>query len=157
MKKMRAAIRVSSSAACAIDTTFALAAVERILHEFASGSEQNSLALNIRQLHLPFEATIRVPITALVSVGEARNQWRLHIRAAVTPALYPTFDGVLSLLPAPGQGCQLRLDGGYTPPLGVVGRAIDATVLAGAARSSLERFLREVAHRVAALAQWAHG
>jgi hypothetical protein len=60
---------------------------------------------------------------------------------------------VLSLC-GQGFGSQLQLDGDYTAPFGAVGRAIDATLLRGAARASLERFVREVAYRVAALSLW---
>lgn len=132
---------------------FARQAVETILSEFAQEPGRASLALNVRQLHLPFQATITVPIEARVSPGQAATEWQLHIEAARNPELYPKFDGVLSLCDQ-GFGSQLQLDGDYTAPFGAVGRAIDATLLRGAARASLERFVREVAYRVAALSLW---
>lgn len=153
--KKHSATPVSCAAAIAVDTALALAALETILTEFGSVDGGAALALNIRQLHLPFEAALRVPVRATVHPGESRNQWRLSIRAAKAPGLYPTFEGVLALLSAADKGCQLQLEGRYAPPLGSVGRAIDSTLLRGAARSSLERFIREVAHRVAALAHFA--
>lgn len=136
-------LEVSSCAALAVPAAF------------AQEPGRASLALNVQQLRLPFQATISVPVDARVSPGEGRNQWRLHIRAASNPAMYPTFDGVLALLSAAGSGAQLQLDGRYTVPLGPIGRAIDMTALRGAARSSLRRFVRELAYRVAALARWA--
>ncbi|HLI95736.1 MAG TPA: hypothetical protein VKT72_06580 [Candidatus Baltobacteraceae bacterium] len=145
---------MNTSAAVALDTTFALAAVETILNGVCSDTSQ-ALALNIRQLSVPLEALISVPVDVRVRSGEARNEWRLRIRAVSKPHLYPRFAGVLTLIPAADQGCQLQLSGEYAPPLGAIGRVIDATVLRGAAQSSLERFVREIAYRIAALARWA--
>ena len=123
------------------------------MKEFSREPGRSSLALNMRQLHLPFEATITVPVRADVVAGSARNEWRLHIQASHNPSMYPAFDGLLTLIAAVS-GSQLHLEGRYTAPFGAVGKAIDETFLKDAARSSLERFVREVAYRVAALAHW---
>ena len=123
-----------------------------ILKEFAQKPGRASLGLNVRQMHLPFQATICVAVDADVCPGEARNEWRLQIRAA---PLYPMFQGLLRLLPAEQSGAQLQIDGRYRVPFGALGRALDATVMRGAAESSLQRFVREIAYRVAALARWA--
>ncbi|HKU66950.1 MAG TPA: hypothetical protein VJP85_04145 [Candidatus Baltobacteraceae bacterium] len=129
-------------------------AVDAILSEFAQEPGRASLALNVRQLHLPFQATISVAISARIASGDAPNEWRLHIEAEHNPAVYPKFDGVLSLT-SDGCSSRLQLDGTYIAPFGAVGRAIDVTLLRGAARSSLDRFVRELAYRVAALSRWA--
>lgn len=147
--------KMHSSVAVAVPAYYALPAVETVLREFANEPGRASLALNVRQLHLPFQATIAVAVAAHVAAGEAQNEWRLHIEAVLNPAIYPTFDGVLALLPAAEAGSQLQLDGEYTVPFGRIGRALDDTLLRGAAKKSLERFLREIAYRVAALARWA--
>ena len=131
---------------------FALPAVERILREFADPGSA-SLALNIRELHLPFQAAISVPVRASVTRGMGRDEWRLQIRAERHPQFYPVFDGTLRLCCA-GQASELHLSGAYAVPLGALGRAIDSTVFNGAAEASLKRFVREVAHRVAAISQW---
>lgn len=148
-------INVSSSAAVAVPIHFALPALETILREFAQEPGRASLALNVRQLHLPFEATICVGIKARVSSGETRNEWHLQISAARNPRMYPTFDGVLTLIEVADSGSQLLLSGTYVVPFGALGRAIDVTLLRGAATSSLERFSRELAYRLTALAHWA--
>jgi hypothetical protein len=88
-------------------------------------------------------------------IPQGRGEWQLRICAASQPKLYPTFAGVLSLAPAGERSCELLLDGAYAVPLGVLGRAIDSTFLCGAAQASLERFVREIANRVATLARWA--
>lgn len=133
---------------------FALPALETILKEFAQEPGRASLALNVRQLRLPFEATICVAVRAQVLPGHARNEWQLHIRAAQNHTMYPEFDGLLRLTTSGNSGSQLQLAGKYTVPFRALGRAINVTVLRGAARSSLERFVRELAYRVVAIVRW---
>lgn len=140
--------------AIAQPAAFALPAVERILCDFANPGSA-SLALSISELHLPFQGVISVPVRALVAPGIARDEWLLQIEAQQRAALYPVFEGTLRLHRA-GRGSELHLLGHYTVPLGTLGRAIDATLLSGAAESSLKRFVREIAHRVAAISQWTH-
>lgn len=146
---------VTASSAIALDTSFALAAVETILKGVCSETPQAALALNIPQLKVPLEAMISAPIELRVDSGDARNEWFLQLRAHSKPYLYPTFEGILTLIPAGDRGCQLQLRGEYVPPFGAIGRVIDATVLRGVAQSSLHRFVKDIAQRVAALAQWA--
>ena len=145
---------IETATAIAAPAAFALPAVERILREFADPGSA-SLALNISELHLPFQAVISVPVKARVSAGCGRNEWRLRIQAAQHAQLYPVFEGALRLLRA-GHTSELHLEGAYAVPLGTLGRAIDATVLRGAAEASLQRFVREIAHRVAAISHWTH-
>jgi hypothetical protein len=49
----------------------------------------------------------------------------------------------------------LQLEGHYNVPMGALGRAIDATLLRGAAKESLDRFVRELGYRIIALTRWA--
>jgi hypothetical protein len=148
-------LQVNAATAMVVPTTFAHPAIETILDEFSHYSGSASLALNITELHVPFQALLSVPVTAHVHAGQCRNEWTLQIEAAAKAHLYPRFEGVLTLVPAASCGSQLQLNGAYVPPFGALGRAIDTTFLHGAVQSSLNRFLRDVAHRVAALAHWA--
>jgi len=148
-----AGVGLTTVTAVAVPATFALPAIETILKEFERGGA--CLALNMRELHIPFEAMISVPIEAQVGCGESRNEWRLRIRAAANVGLYPKFDGVLRLMPAGEGGSQLELEGTYVAPFGRLGRAIDVSLLQGAAQSSLHRFLCSIASRIAALCRWA--
>lgn len=152
--KRRDGVRVSTATAITVPATFALPAIETILHEFAKHPGSASLALKIDQLHVPFQAMISVPVEACVSPGEGRNEWSLQIRAAANAHMYPTFEGVLTLVPAARTGSELQLNGTYLVPFGALGRAIDLTLLRGAAQSSLQRFVRDVANRIAMLSQW---
>jgi hypothetical protein len=147
-------IPISVSAAVDVPAVFAFSAVERILEEFALNPADASLALNVRELHLPFEVLVSVPIRTNVRPGNSRNEWHVEIYPVSNPQLYPTFEGVLTLVPAARSGTQIELSGGYSVPFGMVGHAIDLTLFRGAAASSLRRFVREIAHRVAALSHW---
>jgi hypothetical protein len=145
--------KVTAQTAIAAPAAFALPAVETILREFGNPANA-SLALNASELGIPFQGIVSVPVRARVTAGNARNEWTLRITAAAHESLYPAFEGSLSLLYA-AYGSELRLDGAYEVPLEQLGHALDRTVFRGAAKSSLERFLREIAHRVAALLRWA--
>lgn len=151
----KSGIPIHEATAIPVGAAAALPAVETLLDEFSQDPERASLALDMKTLHLPFQALISVPVQATVARAQKRGEWRLHIAAASKPQLYPAFDGTLTLLPAGLAGSQLKLDGSYVPPLGVVGRAVDFTFLHGAARSSLRRFLRDFSARIAALTRWA--
>jgi hypothetical protein len=152
---VKSGVPVSSTTAIKVPVAFALPAVETILKEFGKTPGSASLALNLQELHAPFEAMISVPVNTRFEAGNGRNQWHVAINAAATPQLYPSFEGYLTLLDAPAIGAELRLEGQYVVPFGRAGRVIDMTLLRGIAESSLRRFLRDVASRVAALSRWA--
>jgi hypothetical protein len=147
-------LTVHAATAMRVSPNFALAAVDTILKELSCHAGQTSLALDVRQLHAPFEATISVPVEAHVDDGPTRQEWRLRIQAATNLNIYPRFEGVLSLKPASVSGSELQLDGRYIVPFGALGRTIDSTLLHGAAQSTLQRFVRDIATRVAALSHW---
>ncbi len=153
--KARNGVRVSTATAIPLPAALALPALETVLKEFAKHPRSASLALDIEQLRVPFQAMVSVPVQAHVLPGESRNEWRLQIRAASKPQMYPAFDGVLTLVPATRNGSQLELSGAYIVPFGLLGRTLDVTLLRGMAQSSLQRFLRDVANRIAALSRWA--
>ena len=148
-------IRVNASTAITVPANYALPAIDTILREFVKQPGNAALALNMREMHLPFEALISVPIEARVSAGENVNEWRVVIRAASRAEMYPVFSGCLTLISAAQMGSQIELCGMYTVPLGRLGRAIDLTILRGVAQATLQRFVRELGNRVHALAHWA--
>jgi len=153
--KSKNGINVRTATAIRVPATFALAAVETILKEFSQHEGSACLALDLQQMQAPFAAMISVPIQAHVTDGPSRHEWNLKIRAASRIDIYPKFEGILRLLPAAENGSELQLDGQYVVPFGAIGRTIDLTFLRGAAQSSLERFVRDIATRVAALSHWA--
>jgi hypothetical protein len=70
--------------------------------------------------------------------------------AAPTERLLPSFDGELGLHLQHGNVVTLILDGRYRPPGGALGVAADAALLHRVARGTTERFLEDVASRLAA-------
>ena len=147
-------VQVESTTAIAVPAAFALPAIETILKEFKQRVYAASLALNLEEMHVPLEALISVPVEVDVSPSLSRNEWLLLIRAESKSNLYPVFRGRLTLLDAAAAGAQIQLKGSYVVPLGALGHAVDMTLLRSAAESSLNRFVRELAHRVASLSTW---
>ena len=73
----------------------------------------------------------------------------LHIPVSWTssahPGLFPSMKANLAVYALTGTETQLDFRGEYTPPLGVVGSAIDAAVGHRIAEASVHRFIGEVA------------
>jgi hypothetical protein len=69
---------------------------------------------------------------------------------APTERFLPSFDGELGLHLQRGGRITLILDGRYRPPGGALGAAADVALLHRVARSTTERFLEDVAARLAA-------
>jgi len=151
--KSKKGLQVGAATAIPVPTLFALPALETILKEFERPGNA-SLALDLQRLHASLQAFISVPVDVAVWPGETRFEWRLRIRAASSPRLYPAFEGVLTLMPVGGSGSQLQLDGAYVPPFGAAGRTVDFTFLHGAAHTSLQRFVREIGNRALTLSRW---
>ncbi|HZT11889.1 MAG TPA: hypothetical protein VFA29_03765 [Candidatus Baltobacteraceae bacterium] len=146
---------ISTATAIPVADAYALPALETVLTELNKHPGSASLALNMQELHIPLQAMISVPVEAQASPDGGRHAWHLEIRAASRPQMYPTFEGRLRLAPAGERSSELQLDGRYQVPLGALGKALDSTFLRGAAHASVQRFVRELAHRVAMLARWA--
>ena len=51
---------------------------------------------------------------------------------------------------------ELKIEGGYTPPLGPVGAVFDAAVGTRVARASIRRLLRDLADELETAAMFAH-
>ena len=61
-------------------------------------------------------------------------------RAAHAPAFFPSMKAVLSAYPLSKDETQLELVGTYTPPLGLLGDAVDGLALGRLADASVHRF-----------------
>jgi hypothetical protein len=66
-------------------------------------------------------------------------------RAAHAPALFPSMKAVLSAYALSKDETQLDLVGTYTPPLGVLGAAVDGLALGRLADASVHRFVSDLA------------
>jgi len=70
--------------------------------------------------------------------------------AAAIERMLPTLDGELGLHQEAGGRATLVLDARYRPPGGAIGAAIDAVALRRVAHRTVDRFLEQVAARLAA-------
>lgn len=66
-------------------------------------------------------------------------------KAKQNPHLFPLMHAELSVYPLTGSETQLDFSGHYEPPLGVVGRGLDAMVGNRIADASIHRFVTDVA------------
>lgn len=55
--------------------------------------------------------------------------------------VFPSFEGRLILEPLSGEAARLAVLGSYSPPAGVVGTAVDATLLRGVAQRTIDRLV----------------
>jgi len=109
------------------------------------------------QLHAslgPLELAAEVEIH-VISVEESSSPlggpaMRLLIEwhATHAPAAFPVMHAVLTAYALTPSETQLELEGTYAPPLGVVGKAIDAVIGRRIAEASMHRFVQEVAARL---------
>ncbi|MBV8364610.1 MAG: hypothetical protein JO193_08615 [Candidatus Eremiobacteraeota bacterium] len=118
-----------------------IAAIERSTPPFEDFTIQADLA----DLHLPGGGFVSVPIQ-LQRTHEGGSPLAFRFQAKEGGTLFPTFEGALSVEPAgPPHSC-VRLRGEYTPPMGVVGRAVNATALRRVAEHSLRLLLHKLVH-----------
>jgi hypothetical protein len=103
-----------------------------------------------------FGDDVRVARTVTLSVGDPiRTPGKTAIPvgwSASGPAgMFPALDADLEVAELEGGRCQLAISARYEPPLGVVGRAIDRTLLARVAEATLKDFLDRVRDSIARL------
>jgi hypothetical protein len=72
------------------------------------------------------------------------TRMRLSWEAARAAAIFPAMRAELSAWPLTSTETQLEIEGVYTPPLGVVGNALDAIVGHRVAEAAVHRFLEDV-------------
>lgn len=70
---------------------------------------------------------------------------QLEWEAANTPALFPVMNAELAVYPLTATETQLDFDGFYEPPLGPLGKAVNAIVGHRIAEASVHRFVSNVA------------
>jgi hypothetical protein len=69
----------------------------------------------------------------------------LEWKATRTPRLFPVMHGELLIYPLTATETQLEFDGRYAPPLGPLGRAVNALLGHRIAEASVHRFLTDLA------------
>jgi hypothetical protein len=79
------------------------------------------------------------------SPSKPNTKLLLEWEAATLPRLFPLMKGELSLYPLTATETQLDFSGTYEPPLGALGKTINAVALHGIAEASVHRFVGDVA------------
>jgi hypothetical protein len=118
----------------------------------AAASRAQSIAseLRIDIRGITIEADIRVSIKNIEVKNHevmSRPATRLHLEweAARMPRLFPIMKGNLSIYPITATETQLDFNGLYEPPLGPLGKAVNAIVGHRIAEASVHRFVSDVA------------
>ncbi len=113
-----------------------------------SRAETVAAGLHVNIAGLEIGKDIEIKIKGLDEVEHnqsARSSLILEWKAASAPGLFPVMDGELSFYPITGTETQLDFQGSYQPPLGVLGKALDAVVGHRIAEASVHQFILEVA------------
>lgn len=106
------------------------------------------------ELHVNI-AGIEIGTDISISVGDIENEpkrimspakTRIELKweAAKMPHLFPLMNAELSVYPLNSTETQLELEGNYTPPLGLLGKAIDAVAGHRIAEASVDQFIKDV-------------
>lgn len=136
-------VRISAGVPVEAPLNLAAPVLEGILRRFET--ERPPLSVDLaRDLQFPVEASVNVPVRLSLLAVHPPASFEIRLEAAEQRDYYPMFAGVLSILHAGASRSTLELDGTYAVPLGVLGETLDMTLLAGAAESSLMRFLRRL-------------
>jgi hypothetical protein len=95
-------------------------------------------------------ADIRVSVKSIEvkdreAMADPVTRLQLEWEAATMPGLFPLMKAELSIYPLTATETQLDFKGFYEPPLGPLGKAVDAMVGHRIAEVSVHRFVRDVA------------
>jgi hypothetical protein len=124
-------------------------ALEEVLNGIAAqkgGWRGFALHVRLADLHLPDVGYIAIPIALTVHKDAAQPEsFKVSFNAINSPATFPTFQGTISVKPDGPSESVLHLDGTYDAPLHLVGRLLDATLIAGVATRTLENFVDDIA------------
>ena len=112
----------------------------------AAASRARSVAsgLHVDLGGIGVEADITISVKSTEEKGSATH---LHIEweAATMPRLFPLMKAEVSIYPLTSTETQLDFLGVYEPPLGAVGKAVNAIVGHRIAEASVHRFVSDVA------------
>jgi len=129
-----------------------LAAFRRATSAAAARADELSAELRARVGPLDVAADIDIRVIATAEapspMGTPGTLITLEWKAAKSPGLFPVMRAVLSLYALTDTETQLDLEGDYQPPLGPLGRVIDAAIGHRIAEASVHRFIEQVATRL---------
>ncbi len=112
----------------------------------------SALRLHVAGLEIRKEIAIEVlgfrelerPVSNFAREGRIALRWS----AAEGASVFPTMEAELALYPLSGSETQLDLTGRYTPPLGVLGAALDAVLGHRVAEACVHQFVADVAEQL---------
>jgi len=111
-------------------------------------AELVAAGLHVKIAGIEFGKEILVDIKSYVDV-EKKHERKLSIqlewKAANSSRLFPVMEAQLDVYPITSTETQLDFKGEYAPPLGIVGKAIDALMGRRIAEASVHHFVSEVA------------
>lgn len=110
--------------------------------------ENVTLSLGLRDLHVPIDAEVTVPVHADADLRPQRWESTFEIEAENDQRFFPRFHGTISVTPSGRSSSEIWLQGSYDAPMGALGEGIDMTLLHGAAERTLTRFLQWMAGEV---------
>jgi hypothetical protein len=127
----------------------AAGAIRAATRSASSRAESVAAQLRVEIAGLQVAAPIDVEVGAITETDDGPRGRTLHIpiswKATARPGLFPAMTAELSVYPLTGTETQLDFHGEYTPPLGLLGSALDAAVGHRIAEASVHRFIAEVA------------
>lgn len=104
------------------------------------------VGLDINGFRLEREGRFRLSEWVPFPSGGARM--RLEWEAVEHPGLFPHVDGELEISPVGPNRTQLALSAQYTPPLGILGRALDGALLHRLAEAVAKDFVESAATQI---------
>ena len=116
----------------------------------ASRAESVAAELHVDFAGLGVKADINILVKGIEerapdATSSASTRLLLEWEAATLPRLFPLMQGELLVYPLTSTETQLDFSGVYEPPLGAVGKAMNAIVGHRIAEASVHRFVSEVA------------
>lgn len=131
-------------------TTDALAVFRSATKAAASRASSVASGLRLELGGIALEAEINISISNIEQkpasgMSTPETRLRLEWESAKSPRLFPLMDAELSIYPLTATETQLDFLGRYEPPLGALGKAINAIVGHRIAEAAVHRFVRDVA------------
>lgn len=114
--------------------------------ESRAGKIAAGLHVKIAGFDIAKDVEIRIQTyTEVESKSERKMTVHLEWKAAESSGLFPAMKAELDVYPITKTETQLDFHGEYEPPLGIMGKAIDAVIGHRIAEASVHQFLSEVA------------
>jgi hypothetical protein len=140
--KVRDALTKDAPALFRLATKAAASRAESVASELHAGmggfSLEADIKISVKSIEEKVSEAMSVPVTKL------QVEWE----AAAMPRLFPLMRADISVYPLTATETQLDFLGVYEPPLGVVGKALNAIAGHRIAEASVHRFVSDVAEHL---------